>query len=42
MGNGLLLYFRTNGWQTIRNRLDRIGRAIEENVHQNPKKILTD
>ena len=35
-GNGLLLYFRTNDWQTIRNRLDRIGWAIEEDVHQNP------
>ena len=35
-GNGLLLYFRTADWQTIRNNLEHIGWAIEEDIHQNP------
>lgn len=35
-GNGLLLYFRTADWQNIRNRLARIGWAIEQDIHQNP------
>ncbi|QMT39651.1 VOC family protein [Neisseria shayeganii] len=35
-GNGLLLYFRTADWQIIRNNLEKIGWAIEEDIHQNP------
>lgn len=36
VGNGLLLYFRTADWQQIRNNLEKIGWAIEEDIHQNP------
>lgn len=35
-GNGMLLYFRTTNWQTIRRNLDRIGWPLEEDIHQNP------
>ncbi len=35
-GNGLLLYFRVENWQKIRQNLEKIGWTIEQEVHQNP------
>lgn len=35
-GNGLLLYFKTAEWRQIRNHLENIGWAVEEDIHQNP------
>lgn len=38
-GNGLLLYFRTNNLETIRNKVDEAGCSIEEEVHLNPNSL---
>jgi hypothetical protein len=35
-GNGLILYFRTQDLKTIRGNVERMGRAVEEEVHVNP------
>ncbi|MFK8301903.1 VOC family protein [Capnocytophaga sp. ARDL2] len=35
-GNGLLLYFRTENWQEIRQNIEKIGWTIEREIHQNP------
>lgn len=35
-GNGLLLYFRVENWQKIRQNLEKIGWTIEQEIHQNP------
>lgn len=34
-GNGLLLYFRTNHLEIIRNNVEEIGGSIEEEIHLN-------
>ncbi len=33
LGNGLILYFRTADWKSIKQNLDKIGWTIEEEVH---------
>ena len=35
-GNGLILYFRTENMETIRETVERIGGLIAEDVHLNP------
>ncbi|HWB27969.1 MAG TPA: VOC family protein [Chitinophagaceae bacterium] len=35
-GNGLILYFRTGDMNAIRQNAERMGVAIEEDVHLNP------
>jgi predicted enzyme related to lactoylglutathione lyase len=35
-GNGLILYFRTENMDTIRQNVERLGYAVEEDVHVNP------
>jgi len=35
-GNGLILYLRTENMNTIRQNADKIGAAIEEDIHLNP------
>jgi predicted enzyme related to lactoylglutathione lyase len=35
-GNGLILYFRTENMETVRENVERIGSLIEEDVHLNP------
>jgi predicted enzyme related to lactoylglutathione lyase len=35
-GNGLILYFRTENMQAIRENVKRMGCAIEEDIHLNP------
>ena len=35
-GNGLILYFRTENMLAIRENVERIGYAVEEDIHVNP------
>jgi predicted enzyme related to lactoylglutathione lyase len=35
-GNGLILYFRTEDMQAIRQNAEKLGYAIEEDIHKNP------
>jgi predicted enzyme related to lactoylglutathione lyase len=35
-GNGLILYFRTKNMLAIRQNVEKLGYAIEEDVHVNP------
>lgn len=35
-GNGLLLYFRTENWNGIRQNVEKMGWPVEEDVHLNP------
>jgi len=35
-GNGLILYFRTENMDAIRQNVERLGYAVEEDVHLNP------
>jgi len=35
-GNGLIFYFRTQHMKQIRMNLEKIGGAVEEDIHLNP------
>lgn len=35
-GNGLILYFRTDNMRTIRQNVENMGYAVEEDIHLNP------
>lgn len=35
-GNGLILYFRTENMKAVRQNVEKIGGAIEEDIHLNP------
>jgi predicted enzyme related to lactoylglutathione lyase len=35
-GNGLILYFRTENMNTIRENVEKTGSAVEEEIHLNP------
>ncbi len=35
-GNGLILYFRTENMNNLRQNVEKIGGAIEEDIHINP------
>jgi hypothetical protein len=35
-GNGLILYFRTENMKRIRDNVEKIGGAVEEDIHLNP------
>lgn len=35
-GNGLILYFRTGNMNSIRQSVEKMGYAIEEDIHVNP------
>ncbi len=35
-GNGLILYFRTENMQAIRQNVEKLGYPVEEDVHLNP------
>lgn len=35
-GNGLILYFRTENMNAIRQNVEKIGSSIEEDIHLNP------
>jgi predicted enzyme related to lactoylglutathione lyase len=35
-GNGLILYFRSENMNTIRQNVEKIGASIEEDIHLNP------
>lgn len=35
-GNGLILYFRTDNMDTIRQNVEKIGVLVEEDIHINP------
>lgn len=39
IGNGLLLYFRTDNMERIRKNIDRIGSKTEEEIHQNSNSL---
>lgn len=39
VGNGLLLYFRTENIDTIRKNIEKINCKIEEEVHLNPNSL---
>jgi len=41
-GNGLLLYFRTENMNKIRQNLEQIGGNIEEDVHLNPNSLKNE
>ena len=38
-GNGLILYFRTDDMETLRQKIDKIGSVVEEDVHLNPNSL---
>lgn len=38
-GNGLLLYFRTSDWETIKQNLDNTDWKIEEEIHVNTNSL---
>jgi hypothetical protein len=38
-GNGLMLYFRTENMHTILQNTEKLGCAIEEDVHLNPNSL---
>ncbi|HEY8927981.1 MAG TPA: VOC family protein [Mucilaginibacter sp.] len=38
-GNGLILYFRTGRMNAIRQNVERMGYAIEDDIHQNPNSM---
>lgn len=35
-GNGLILYFRINNLEQIRDNVEKLGTEIEEDIHRNP------
>lgn len=35
-GNGLILYFRTENMHIIRQNVEKLGYAVEEDIHPNP------
>lgn len=35
-GNGLILYFRTDNMNTIRQNIEKMGGSVEEDIHLNP------
>jgi predicted enzyme related to lactoylglutathione lyase len=35
-GNGLILYFRTENMDAIRQNVEKMGAAVEEDIHLNP------
>jgi hypothetical protein len=35
-GNGLILYFRTDNMRAIRQNVENMGYAVEEDIHPNP------
>ncbi len=39
VGNGLLLYFRTADWKEIKQKLEKIGWKIEEEIHLNTNSL---
>jgi len=39
VGNGLILYFRTDEMDVIRKNIDGIGYIIEEDIHLNPNSL---
>ncbi|MBU0697658.1 MAG: VOC family protein [Bacteroidetes bacterium] len=38
-GNGLLLYFRTDNMENIRNKIDKIGSLVVEEIHLNTNSL---
>ena len=38
-GNGLLLYFRTDNIETIRNNIEKVDGTIEAEIHLNPNSL---
>lgn len=38
-GNGLILYFRTDNMNTIRQNAERLGYPVEEDIHLNPNSL---
>lgn len=38
-GNGLILYFRTEDMNAIRQNLDQLGGIVEEEIHLNPNSL---
>ena len=38
-GNGLLLYFRTENMNAIRQNVENIGSIVEEDIHLNPNSL---
>lgn len=41
-GNGLILYFRTDNMDIIRQKVEKIGGSIEEDIHLNPNSTKTE
>lgn len=41
-GNGLILYFRTDDINTIRQNVTQTGSAIEEDIHLNPNSLKNE
>ncbi len=35
-GNGLILYFKTDNMEEVKNNIEKIGWSIEEDIHLNP------
>ena len=38
-GNGLILYFRTDDVEILRQNIDKIGNVVEKDVHLNPNSL---
>lgn len=38
-GNGLILYFRTEDLNTLRQNIEKIGGEVEEEIHLNPNSL---
>ncbi|RYG00467.1 MAG: glyoxalase, partial [Chitinophagaceae bacterium] len=41
-GNGLLLYFSTTEFESVKNRVDKAGAIITENVHLNQRSLRNE
>jgi predicted enzyme related to lactoylglutathione lyase len=41
-GNGLILYFRTENMNTIRQNVEKMGGIVEEEIHLNPNSLKSE
>jgi predicted enzyme related to lactoylglutathione lyase len=38
-GNGLILYFRTDNMNAVRQNVEKLGAIVEEDIHLNPSSL---
>jgi len=41
-GNGLILYFRTDNMRAVRHNAEKLGWAVEEDIHENPNSMMME